>query len=128
MWSCSQVGWAPGHADVAKTRKHTEQRAQRAQHAQEPLTLKETTRSWEEIYPESYVLLQASSIYAVFQSGGEYRLGRFDEVLQLISQSEEVVDRDSAFFLFGDKIYINSSTRDILVLNREDLKEEGLIR
>ena len=94
----------------------------------EPLTLKETTRSWEEIYPESYVLLQASSIYAVFQSGGEYRLGRFDEALQLISQSEEVVDRDSAFFLFGDKIYINSGTRDILVLNREDLKREGLIR
>jgi hypothetical protein len=94
----------------------------------EPLTLKETTRSWEEIYPESYVLLQASSIYAVFQSGGEYRLGRFDEALQLISQSEEVVDRDSAFFLFGDKIYINSGTRDILVLNREDLKRQGLIR
>jgi hypothetical protein len=38
------------------------------------------------------------------------------------------VDRDSAFFLFGDKIYINSGTRDILVLNREDLKREGLIR
>jgi len=94
----------------------------------EPLTLKETTRSWEEIYPESCVLLQASSIYAVFQSGDEYRLGRFDEALQLISQSEEAVDRDSAFFLFGDKIYINSSSRDILVLNREDLKDEGLIR
>jgi hypothetical protein len=94
----------------------------------EPLTLKETTRSWEEIYPESYVLLQASSIYAVFQSGGEYYLGRFDEALQLISQSDQVVDRDSAFFLFGDKIYINSAARDVLVLNREDLKEEGLIR
>jgi hypothetical protein len=94
----------------------------------EPLTLKETTRSWEEIYPESYVLLQASSIYAVFESGGEHYLGRFDEALQLISQSEEAVDRDSAFFLFGDKIYVNSSARDILVLNRENLKREGLIR
>jgi hypothetical protein len=94
----------------------------------EPLTLKETTRSWEQIYPESYVLLQASSIYAVFQSGGEYFLGRFDEALQLISQSEEAVDRDSAVFLFGDRIYVNSSSRDILVLNRDDLKEEGLIR
>jgi hypothetical protein len=94
----------------------------------EPLTLKETTRSWEEIYPESYVLLQASSIYAVFQSGGGYYLGRFDEALQLISQSEEAVDKDSAFFLFGDKIYINSSARDILVLNRENLKREDLIR
>ncbi|UCF97285.1 MAG: hypothetical protein JSV89_19240 [Spirochaetaceae bacterium] len=94
----------------------------------EPLTLKETTRSWEAIYPESYVLLQSNSIYAVFSSGNEYRLGRFDEALQLISQSEEIVDRDSAFFLFGDKIYINSATRDILVLNREDLKRQGLIR
>jgi hypothetical protein len=94
----------------------------------EPLTLKETSRSWEEIYPESYVLLQASSIYAVFQSGGQYYLGRFDEALQLISQSGEAVDKDSAFFLFGDKIYVNSSVRDILVLNREDLKREALIR
>jgi hypothetical protein len=94
----------------------------------EPLTLKETTRSWEEIYPESYVLLQASSIYAVFRSGGEYRLGRFDEALQLIGQSGESVDRDSAFFLFGDKIYVNSAAREILVLSREDLSREGLIR
>ncbi|MBN2551586.1 MAG: hypothetical protein JXB06_02400 [Spirochaetales bacterium] len=94
----------------------------------DPLTLKETARSWEAIYPESYLLLQASSIYAVFDSGGEYRLGRFDEALQLISRSEETVDRDSAFFLFGDKVYINSATRDILALDREDLKREGLIR
>jgi hypothetical protein len=94
----------------------------------EPLTLKETTRSWEEIYPESYILLQANSIYAVFVSGGEHRLGRFDEALQLISQSEEAVDKDSAFFLFGDKVYINSAGRDILVLNRDDLKREGSIR
>ena len=94
----------------------------------EPLTLKETTRSWEEIYPESYVLLQSSSIYTVFASGGGYRLGRFDEALQLISQSEEAVDKDSAFFLFGDKLYINSAARDILVLNREDLRREGSIR
>lgn len=94
----------------------------------EPLTLKETARSWEEIYPETCVLLQASSIYAVFRSGSEYLLGRFDEAIQLISQSEQSVDKDSAFFLFGDKIYINSAARDILVLNREDLKREGLIR
>ena len=94
----------------------------------EPLTLKETTRSWEEIYPESCVLLQASSIYAVLQSGGRHYLGRFDETLQLISRSEEAVDKDSAFFLFGDKIYINSASRDILVLNRDDLSGGGLIR
>jgi hypothetical protein len=94
----------------------------------EPLTLKETTRSWEEMYPDTYVLLQASSIYVVFRSGSEYRLGRFDEALQLISQSEQSVDKDSAFFLFGDKIYINSADRDVLVLNREDLKREGTIR
>ncbi len=94
----------------------------------DPLTLKETGRSWEEIYPESYVLLQASSIYAVFRSGEEYRLGRFDQELALISQSEQVVDRDSAFFLFGDRVYVNSGQRDILVLNRENLSSEGLIR
>jgi hypothetical protein len=94
----------------------------------EPLSLKETVRSWEEIYPESYVLLQASSIYAVFLSGDEYYLGRFDETLQLISRSEQAVDRDSPFFLFGDRIYINSSARDILVLNREGLKQQDLIR
>jgi len=94
----------------------------------EPLTLKETTRSWEEMYPDTYVLLQASSIYAVYRSASEYRLGRFDEALQLISHSEQSVDKDSAFFLFGDKIYINSAARDVLVLNREDLKREGTIR
>jgi len=94
----------------------------------EPLTLNETARSWEEIYTESCVLLQSNSIYAVFVSGGQYHLGRFDEALQLISRSEDRVDRDSAFFLFGDKIYVNSVGRDILALDREDLQREGTIR
>ncbi len=94
----------------------------------DPLTLKETKRSWEEMYPDTYVLLQASSIYAVYKSGGDYLLGRFDEELQLISQSEESVDRDSAFYLFGDKLYINSTDRQILVLDREDLSRQVSIR
>ena len=64
----------------------------------------------------------------MFRSASEYRLGRYDEAPQLISQSEQSVDKDSAFFLFGDKIYINSASRDVLVLNRENLKKEGLIR
>ena len=46
----------------------------------------------------------------------------------MLKTDEPVIKKDSAFFLFGDKIYINSASRDILVLNREDLKREGLIR
>lgn len=95
----------------------------------DPANLQEIRRSAEEVYGDSFVLLQGGAVYAVTRSAdGRFRLGRFDRDLRLTVASAEAVDRDSAFVVFGERLYVNSEGRDILVLGRDSLQREGLIR
>ena len=52
-----------------------------------PLTLEPVKRCAEEVYAESFVLIQGGAIYAVLKSGNDFRLGRFDENLKLAARS-----------------------------------------
>jgi hypothetical protein len=94
----------------------------------DPLSLVEAKRSAEEVYRDSYVLLQAGSIYAVVRRGSEHRLGRFDTQLTLTALSDLAVDADSSIALFGDRIYLNSASRQVVTLNRSTLVQEGTVR
>ena len=64
-----------------------------------PLTLEPVKRSAEEVYVDSFVLIQGGAIYAVPKSGNDFRLGRFDENLALDARSPMAVDRDSSLAL-----------------------------
>ncbi len=95
----------------------------------DPANLQEIRSSAEEVYGDSFVLLQGGAVYAVIRSpDGRFRLGRFDRDLRLTVASAEAVDRDSAFVVFGERLYVNSEGRDILALGRDSLQREGLIR
>ena len=94
----------------------------------DPLTLQPAKRSVEEVYADSFVLLQAGSIFAVLKSGGDHRLGRFDENLKLTALSPMGVDRDSSLALFADRVYVSSSARDILALDARDLTQKGTVK
>lgn len=87
----------------------------------DPLTLKPKTRSAEEVYEESFVLIQGGAVYAVLKKGREYRLGRFDEKLVLAASSPMSVDKDSSLSLFTDRVYVNSAARQVLALDALDL-------
>jgi hypothetical protein len=94
----------------------------------DPLGLKPLKRSGEELYPDSYVLIQGGSIYAVVKSGNEYYLARFDENLAQAALSSVAVDRDSSLALFADRVYVNSAGRQILALDAGDLSEKARVR
>jgi hypothetical protein len=96
--------------------------------ALDPRTLKEARSSAEEVYPETIVLIQGGSIYAVLSTGGEYRLGRFDEELRLSASSPVPVDRDSSFSLFENRLLVNAPDGSILILERTDLGQIGSLR
>ena len=89
--------------------------------ALDPRSLREVRRSEQEVHSETFVLIQGGSIYAVLSMGGEYRLGRFDEQLQLAAASSVPVDRDSSFSLFENRLLVNAPDRSILILERTDL-------
>jgi hypothetical protein len=94
----------------------------------DPLTLQPVKRSGEELYADSYLLIQGGSIYAVVKSGNEYRLARFDENLAQAARSSAAVDRDSSLSLFADRIYVNSASRDVLALDARDLSQKAQVR
>jgi hypothetical protein len=93
-----------------------------------PLTLEPLARSTEEVYADSFVLIQAGAIYAVVKSGSEHRLARFDEKLALTARSPAAVDKDSSLSLFADRVYVSSAARDILALDAKDLSQQALVR
>ncbi len=94
----------------------------------EPLGLAPVKRSSEELYADSFVLIQGGSIYAVVRSGREYRLARFDDNLVRAAISSTAVDRDSSLALFAGRIYVNSAGRQILALDAADLSEKARVR
>ena len=93
-----------------------------------PLTLEPVKRSSEEVYADSFVLIQAGAIYAVLKSGNDFRLGRFDENLALAARSPVAVDRDTSLALFADRVYVSSAARDILALDAQDLAQKAQVR
>jgi hypothetical protein len=93
-----------------------------------PLTLEPARRSAEEVYADSFVLIQGGAIYAVLKSGSDFRLGRFDENLKLAARSPMSVDRDTSLALFADRVYVSSSSRDILALDAVDLSQKAVVR
>jgi hypothetical protein len=92
------------------------------------LNLQPVKRSSVELYADSLVLIQGGSIYAVVRSGREYRLARFDDKLTQMALSSVPVDRDSSLALFAGRIYVNSSTREVLALDAGDLSEKARVR
>jgi hypothetical protein len=94
----------------------------------DPLNLQPVKRSREELYADSFVLIQGGSIYAVVRSGREYRLARFDDNLAQAALSSAAVDRDSSLALFAGRIYVNSAGREILALDAGDLSLQARVR
>jgi hypothetical protein len=93
-----------------------------------PLTLEPAQRSGEEVYADSFVLIQGGAIYAVLKSGNDFRLGRFDENLKLAARSPMSVDRDSTIALFADRVYVNLPSRNILALDAQDLSQKAVVK
>jgi hypothetical protein len=93
-----------------------------------PLTLEPVKRSAEEVYQDSYLLIQGGAIYAVLKSGNDYRLGRFDENLKLAARGLVPVDRDTSLALFADRLYASSAARDILALDAQDLSQQAQVK
>jgi len=90
--------------------------------------LEPVKRSADEVYGESFVLIQCGAIYAVLKNGEEFRLGRFAENLKLAAASSVAVDRDSSLSLFADRVYVSSAARDILALDAQDLSQQAVVK
>jgi hypothetical protein len=92
-------------------------------------TLEPSVTGEENIFHRSFIYLRDDFIYAVTSknNNSEYYLGKFDSSLNLVSESAEQIDPNTAFHLYGDLIYINSPDKEMLVLNKNDLTKQNII-
>lgn len=76
------------------------------------------------IAPTSYLAASDTSIYAVLATAKGSFLGRFDPTLALQAQSEKAVDSSTYIVVSGTEVFVQDATGNILILNKDDLKEK----
>ncbi|HCL55437.1 MAG TPA: hypothetical protein DHW82_00280 [Spirochaetia bacterium] len=82
----------------------------------------------DDVFVRSFVEIRENSIYAVFEENKKYYLGKFDENLKLTAKSVEPIHEDSVLSFFDQWIYVNGESRNILVLNKNDLSLADTIK
>ncbi len=75
------------------------------------------------IAPTSYLASSDTSVYAVLATARGSFLGRFDGTLAQQAQSDKAVDASTDIVVSGTEVFVQDSTGNILILNKDDLKE-----
>jgi hypothetical protein len=86
-------------------------------------TLKIKIKGKDNIFWRSFVETRDDFIYAIIKIGeNEYALGKFNQNLELVGKSTEKIDEDTFISFFDNFVYLNSVDKQIIVLNKDDLK------
>jgi len=92
--------------------------------AVDPATLAVQKQGTDNIAPTSYLAASDASVYAVLSTSKGGFLGRFDATLALQAQSETVVDTSTYILVSGTEVFVQDAAGNILILNKDDLKEK----
>ena len=76
------------------------------------------------IAPTSYLAASTDSAYAVLTTAKGSFLGRFDASLALQAQSDAAVDASTYILVSGTEVFVQDTAGNILILNKDDLKEK----
>jgi hypothetical protein len=85
-------------------------------------TLKPTRIGSNAIFHRSFVEKRGDFFYAIdFRADGDFRLGKYDASLNQVAESADKIDPDTVFHIYGDLIFVNSASKNMLVLKADDL-------
>jgi Borrelia P83/100 protein len=90
----------------------------------DPATLVVRQEGKDNLVPTTYLAASDPSVYAVLDSGQGAYLGRFDASAVLQAQSERKVDAATDIVVSGTEVYVQDDAGNILILNKDDLKEK----
>jgi Borrelia P83/100 protein len=90
----------------------------------DPSTLAVRQQGKDDIAPASFLAASGTSAYAVVSTPTGVFLGRFNEALALLAQSETAVDPFTDIVVSGTEVFVQDGTGSILVLDKDDLKEK----
>ena len=92
--------------------------------ALDPTSLAVTNQGTINLVPSSYLIADGEAVYAVVSDGSAAYLGRFDRNLALRAQSDRRVDPHTYIAVEGNEVYVQDASGNILILNKEDLREK----
>ena len=87
-------------------------------------TLAVKQQGTDNIAPGSFLASSDTSAYAVLSAPGGSFLGRFDSSCALQAQSEIAVDPGTYIVVSGAEVFVQDTAGNILILNKDDLKEK----
>jgi actin-related protein len=90
----------------------------------DPATLAVQKQGKDNLAPTSYLAASSDSVYAVLNTAKGAFLGRFDGSLALQAQSAAAVDASTYILLSGAEVFVQDTAGNILILNKDDLKEK----
>jgi hypothetical protein len=90
----------------------------------DPATLAVKQQGKDNIAPTSYLAADDASVYAVLATAKGAFLGRFDATLTLQAQSEHAVDASTWIVVSGTEVFVQDTSGNIIILNKDDLKEK----
>ncbi|URA09589.1 P83/100 family protein [Thermospira aquatica] len=80
------------------------------------------------IFWRSFVEVRGESIYVIIPEKDKYYLSRFDLLFKKQAQTKEPVDPNTFISFFGDEVFVNSTTKEVLVLDKESLEVKERIK
>ena len=91
-------------------------------------TLKPTGNGSDNIFWRSFVEIRGNSIFAILYDNGKHYLGRFDTELKLTAKSDNEINENTFITFYEKYIYINRKDRQIMVLDKDTLKQIDIIK
>lgn len=94
----------------------------------DPDTLALKVMGSDNIFFRSFVEVNDGAIFAVIKDNNDFYLGKFDFNMALTARSDAKVFSDTFISFYGNNLYINSDSRDILVLDRNSLRTVDTVK
>jgi len=91
-------------------------------------TLEVKLEGEDNIFWRSFVEVNDGYIYAILKEGEDYYLGKFDMQLKRTAISDQKVDFSTFITFYKNYIYVNDDKKEILVLNKDNLKKVDKIQ
>ncbi len=86
-------------------------------------TLEMEIQGEDELYIDSAVVIDGTDIYAVINTDGEYKLGRFNRDLARQAQSELLIDPLTAILVKNGNVFVQDTQGKVRILTSSNLKE-----
>ncbi len=80
------------------------------------------------IFWRSFVEVRGESIYVIVPEKDKYYLARFDLLFKKQAQTKDPIDPNTFISFFGDEVFVNGTTREILVLDKQTLEVKERIK